>query len=178
MDSSEKDCFAETDRLLLRRISQEDLDPLSKLFADPEVMKHSLEGPFSFERSKEILQTMLDNDKKHGFGACVVINKEMNRWMGFCGLWWEERNGKWNTDFGYRFFPGFWGKGYATESVKACLAYITKKLPDVSIYAYIELVNKASIQVAEKAGMTFVEESLYHDLPVRVYKFNQWSNKI
>ena len=122
--------------------------------------------------TNEILQKMIANDEKHGFGACAVINKETSQWMGFCGLWWEEENGKWKTDFGYRFFPEFWGKGYATESVKACLAYISEKLPDVVVNSYIESENQPSIQVAEKAGMMFVEETVYHNLPVRLYRFN------
>ena len=57
------------------------------------------------------------------------------------------------------------------ESVKACLQYISKHFPDIEINAYIESTNQASIQVAEKAGMVFVEETLYHSLPVRRYVF-------
>jgi [ribosomal protein S5]-alanine N-acetyltransferase len=171
MEKLRNEIIIETERLLLRQISKEDLEPLSKLFADPEVMKSSLEGPFPYEKTKKVLQNMISQGEKYGFSTCVVINKETKTWMGFVGLYWEEENGELKTDFAYRFFPQFWKQGYAIESVKACLQYISKHFPDIEINAYIESTNQASIQVAEKAGMVFVEETLYHSLPVRRYVF-------
>ena len=91
--------------------------------------------------------------------------------MGFCGLWWEEENGDLQTDFGYRFFSEFWGKGYATESVKACLNYISKHLPNVVIHSYIEQTNQASLRVAEKTGMQFVKEVVYHNTQALLYRY-------
>ncbi|MBT3394557.1 MAG: GNAT family N-acetyltransferase [Waddliaceae bacterium] len=168
-----KENIAETERLLLRKISQGDLESMAKLFADPVVMKYSLKGIYSLERSKEILKTMIENDEKYGFAACSVIMKKTGEWMGFCGLWWEEEDGELKTDFGYRFFSEFWGKGYATESVKECLKYISEKLPGVVINSYIEPTNKESVRVAEKTGMTFVKEVVYYNLPTHLYIFEQ-----
>ncbi len=163
--------FAETERMFLRKISPDDLEPLARLIVDPEVMEYSLEGPLPCKRSKEIIETMIDNDKKYGFGACAVINKTTGAWMGFCSLWLKKEDGKLKTDFGYRFFKEFWGQGYATESVSACLQYITKRFPYLVINSYIEPDNKGSLRVAEKVGMIFVKEGVYHNLPVYVYRF-------
>ena len=134
-------------------------------------MKFSLNGIYSEEKIKQIFETMIKNDKKYGFGAYAVLDKQTGEWMGFCGLWWEQEAGELKTDFGYRFFKKFWGKGFATESVKACLKYIAKNLPDVVVNSYIEPTNKASLRVAEKTGMTFVEQSVYHNVPVFVYRY-------
>lgn len=172
--------FLETKRVCLKHISDCDFQPLSQLFAEPEAMKSPLrcflKGPFSFERSKKILQMMMDNKKKYGFGACSVIHKETSQWMGFCALWREEKTLK--TDFSYRFFPQFWGQGYATESARACLGYILEKSGDIVINSYIEATNKASIRVAEKIGMEFIKNTTCHNLPVCLYSVENKRNHI
>ena len=162
----------ETKRTLLKKISQDDLKPLAQLFADPAVMEFSLKGPFSFERSQEILKTMIDNNEKYGFGACAVIHKETGKWMGFCGLWWDEEDGELKNDFGYRFFKEFWGQGYATESVTACLQYISKLFPNLTINSYIEPKNTISLRVAKKTGMHFLKEDEYYGVHVHVYQYD------
>ena len=161
----------ETKRLLLRDISQEDLKPLSKLFADPDVMKSSLDGkPFPYEKSKMILQNMMDQRKRYDFSICAIIHKKTNAWMGFCGLYWEKDNEELKTDFAYRLFKEFWGQGYATEAVTACLLHIEKLFPNIIINAYIEPENRASSRVIEKAGMSFIRKTTYHGLPVHLYQ--------
>ena len=176
--TTKREHSVETERLLLKDISQEDLEPLSKLFADPDVMKSSLEGqPFPHEKSKKILHNMIDQRGKYGFSICAIIHKETGAWMGFCGLYWGEDHEELKTDFAYRFFKDFWGQGYATEAVKACLHHITRQLPDVVINAYIKPNNQPSLRVAEKAGMTFDKETTFHDIPVRLYQFKETNDE-
>lgn len=164
--------FLETERLYLKKLTPIDLDPLYKIFSDPEIMKYSSEKPSTYKQTRRILKTMLADEKKYGFGAVAVLLKDTDEWIGFCGICWEEgKNGELITDFGYSFFKEFWGKGYATESVSACLKYVSDLLPDVELFSYIERNNRASMRVAEKSGMEFVEETIYLNVPVFVYKY-------
>ncbi len=166
----QREYFAETERLHLRNLSFADLGHFAKLLADPEIMKYSSETPTPFDQSMRILQNILADEKKYGFGACAIIHKETKEWIGFCGICWDIENGEVTTDFGYSYFKKFWGQGFATESIKACLKHIFQIIPDVTIYSYIERSNIASIRVAEKVGMKFVKEDIYLEVPVYVYK--------
>ncbi len=165
-----KDCLAETPRLYLRRLGMDDLSMMHKLLSDPLVMKYSLKGLYSREETKKLIESMLANEKKTGFGGCSVICKETGRRIGFIGLWQTEEEDGLLTDLGYRFFSKYWNKGYATESIKAALAYIKQKLPATPIIALIDLRNQASIMVAKKAGMCFVENKIYRRINVAVYQ--------
>lgn len=161
--------FLETPRLILRPFKKEDLKFLKKLWKDPEVMHFSLKGPLSDEEIKKLFKKTLENQKKYGFGACSVICKKTKEWLGFCGLW-REFEGKKVLDFGYRFFKKFWGQGYATEAVIACVDYLREKYPNEKIYSYISPKNLASVRVAEKSGMKFIKENIYKDLKVLKYR--------
>lgn len=58
------------------------------------------------------------------------------------------------TNVGWLFFPPFWGKGYASEAVKALAEHLTRA--GVSEQrVYVTLGNGASARVAEKAGFAF-----------------------
>lgn len=164
--------IVETPRLFLRKLRDDDLSFLVGLFGNPEVMKYSLNGPFSPEKVKIILEKMLWQDKEYGFSACMVVGKETGEPMGICGLWWCDGGSLIMVDFAYRFMPQYWGRGYATEAVQACLDYITTKYPQITLEAYIEKENKASVRVAEKCHMHFVEKTMYHDLPVLKYFYS------
>jgi [ribosomal protein S5]-alanine N-acetyltransferase len=155
----------ETERLLLKRMTEWDLESLASLFADPEVMHFSLRGPCSIEETKEVMEIILENERKYGLGACSVILKETGQWIGFCALW---RGGD-KIDFGYRFLKESWGRGYATEAIKPFLKYVSALFPEVEVYAYITPENKASLRIAEKVGMRFLKKDFYHDIPVLIY---------
>jgi RimJ/RimL family protein N-acetyltransferase len=58
------------------------------------------------------------------------------------------------AEFYYKFFPEFWGKGFATETAKALINFGFTKYNLHRIEAGVATKNKASIRVLEKAGMT------------------------
>ncbi|MGM0440290.1 MAG: hypothetical protein ACQEP8_04150 [Chlamydiota bacterium] len=57
---------------------------------------------------------------------------------------------------------------FLMNGIRACLDYIRGNLPAININVYIEI---ASLKVAEKLGMVFVEDIFYHGIPVCWYKF-------
>lgn len=72
-------------------------------------------------------------------------------------------------EIGYQLHPDFWGKGYATEALKACLEYYwnISEAPHVnvkSIVAFYQIENVGSGRVLEKVG--FEEREVIKDYQV------------
>jgi ribosomal-protein-alanine N-acetyltransferase len=64
----------ETNRLLLRILTLDDLDDLAPIYADPEVMRY-IGPPRSREESRVALSKMIDFQKRHGFGLWATEKK-------------------------------------------------------------------------------------------------------
>jgi RimJ/RimL family protein N-acetyltransferase len=145
-----------TERLILRKITPEDLDDLFLLDSNPEVVKYLGIKPFiRKEETLNLIESLLNQYEKNGTGRLAVIEKETNRFIGWSGikLLTEEVNGFKNVyELGYRFLPEFWGKGYATESAQASLDLGFNQLNADKIYAYADVENQSSNYILTKLG--------------------------
>ena len=155
-----------TKRLILRKITAEDVDAMFSLDSNPEVMKYVGVQPFTQkEESAKMIENIINQYEKNGTGRLAVIEKETNKFIGWSGikLLTEEVNGHKNVyELGYRFLPDFWGKGYATESAKASLDLGFNQLNADTIYAYADVENQSSNYILTKLGFenkgTFLDE--------------------
>ena len=76
-----------TDRLLLRRLSIEDLDALAAIYADPEVRRFFPEGTLTREETQEEIAWMLEVDyPKYGSACGRWFSARPARSIGRCGL--------------------------------------------------------------------------------------------
>lgn len=144
----------ETERLIIRPAKIEDAQNLFILNSDPEVVRYTGDVAFNnlLEAQNLIRERMTVQFDKYKMTRFMVFHKD-GTYLGWCGLkYFPETN---EVDLGYRFMKKFWGKGYATESSKACLQYgfETLKLPRIIAKAMPE--NIGSIKVMQKLGMTF-----------------------
>ena len=79
-------------------------------------------------------------------------------------------------DLGYRFFKKHWGKGYATESAKACINYGFSKLQIREIVGRSYVENKASIRVLKKCNLKFKKQFVYSNQQAVLYTIKNDSN--
>jgi len=155
-----------TERLLLRKLTEDDVDSIFLLDSNPDVMKYVGVPPVtSKEESAKMVENIINQYKNNGTGRLAVIEKESNRFIGWSGikLLTEEVNGFKNVhELGYRFLPEFWGKGYATESALASLDLGFNQLNAYKIYAYADIENESSNHVLTKLGFenkgTFIDK--------------------
>ena len=145
-----------TERLILRKLTLDDVDNIFLLDSNPDVMKYvGVPIASSKEESKKLIENILHQYEKNGTGRLAVIEKETNKFIGWSGikLLTEEVTGFNNVyELGYRFLPEFWRKGYATESAKASLDLGFNQLNADKIYAYADVDHHSSNQILTKLG--------------------------
>ncbi len=149
----------ETDRLLLRHLSMDDLDALFTLYRDPEVRRFFPEGILSYEKTKEELEWIIGvYYAQDGFGLWATVYKETGTFIGRCGLLPWTIEGRSDVEVAYLLAQAYWGQGLGTEAAQAILEYGFRHLPVVRLICLIDPENRASVKVARKIGMVFERE--------------------
>ena len=106
-----------------------------------------------------------------GFGYWAVEEKETGRFVGDVGLsdFRRELPAKLNfstaPEAGWVLSPAFHGRGYATEAVRAALAWGEAHLGAKRFVCLIHPENIASLRVAEKTGFKPYARTRYKDAP-------------
>ncbi|BBF43591.1 acetyltransferase [Lachnospiraceae bacterium KM106-2] len=152
-----KASIIDTEQLLLREVTWDDLQSWHEILSDEETMQY-YPKPFDLTKTKQWIQWNLDNYSKYGFGLWAVILKETNQFIGDCGMTMQNIHGKLSPEIGFHLNKKFWRKGYASEAAKACLAYAFEHTDFDEIYCYQKYTNIPSRKMAEKMGMTLREE--------------------
>ena len=143
----------ETNRLILREMNLDDAKSCYELNLNPNVIRYTGDSAFkNVEEAREFLKNYQDY-KLNGFGRWAVIEKTEARFIGWCGLKFDEVKNE--TDIGFRLFEEEWNKGYATESASACLQYGFKNLNLKRIVGRAMKENIGSIKVLEKIGLKY-----------------------
>jgi RimJ/RimL family protein N-acetyltransferase len=143
----------ETERLILRQMTEEDTDAMLLVFSDPKVMKYFGGVIFDRPRMEKWVAENLEHHQEHGFSLWSVVLKETGEVIGDCGLETDTIEGELKVGLGFDFQSKYWNQGYATEAAKAALAHGFATYGLDKIYGWIDPENKASQRVAEKAGM-------------------------
>ncbi len=163
----------ETERTALRSFTMADVADLAPIFADPGVMRFSVNGPMDIKATEKAIAKYINSYQENHFGLWAAIHKDDAILMGYCGLIKQEIEGEKFIELGYRLARSSWGRGLATEMAKAVCEYAFKSLSLSEVIAIIEADNLLSIRVAEKVGMQFAHESVFHRIPVHIYKLSK-----
>jgi RimJ/RimL family protein N-acetyltransferase len=153
--------FLETERLVLRRLTADDVDNLFELDSDPAVMRF-LNGGEPTPRDviqHEILPRFLRSYvRSDGFGVWAAIEKSAEEFLGWFSFQpaGEEEASAGDVTLGYRLRQAAWGKGYATEGARALIRKGFTELGVRRVVATTYQDNRASRRVMEKAGMRLV----------------------
>lgn len=144
----------ETNRLLLRHQTLDDLDALWALYCNPEITKFIPDAPRSYEEAREELEWHMHGHPRHPeLGLWATIHKETGKFIGRCGLLPWEIEEKQEVEIAYTLAQEYWGQGLATEAAKSILQYGFEILKLRRMICLIDPENVASQHVAEKIGM-------------------------
>lgn len=141
-----------TERLCLRRFRADDLELLSRLYSDPEVMRY-VGGVKSRAETETGLRTrVLAYYEEHpGLGMWATLERATGACIGFHLL--NNIQGESYIQVGYVLFKEYWGRGYATEMAVRVIRYGFTELELPMICAITNLPNVASQNVLLKAGL-------------------------
>ena len=183
--------FLETDRLILRRFTEDDAGLLLTLDSDPDVMRYI--GPHALPDVPAYRQLIRDRwlpyyARFDDYGFWAVLNKESGEFLGWFHLrpaldyryaaeaGFEEGD----VDLGYRFVRAAWGEGLATEGARAIVRNTLDRTDTKRIVAVALAGNTASIRVMEKVGMRRVGEFAIagYEMPAVKYALSRDEHQI
>jgi RimJ/RimL family protein N-acetyltransferase len=140
----------ETERLLLRRFSEEDREPIARWNADPLFTRH-LSGVETREQSDERFDRWQRHWEERGFGLLAVTWKETGELVGRSGLQFH-RNWPDDPEVGWALDPAWWHRGIATEAGRASIAWAFGELGFARVVSITTEQNLASRNVMAKLG--------------------------
>lgn len=143
----------ETDRLLLRNLSLDDVEDIFEYASDPEVSRYnSWSVHKSIEDSKWFLNEVIEEYKNHELASWGIVHKEALKVIGTCGFanWIPDQR---RAEIGYALSRKYWGKGYMPEAVRSVIAFGFRMMKLNRIEGRSIILNPASARVMEKVGM-------------------------
>lgn len=159
----------ETERLVLRRVTREDLAEWTRLtFADPEVMKYHNPSPLDpRDRASKTLAWYEENWSKLGFGGLLITRTSDGTILGDCYLGPANEAGE--IELGYSIARDHWGLGIATEASGAMVRFGFESAGLERIAGFAMPVNIGSWRVLEKTGFVYEREDHLFGLDVLCY---------
>jgi RimJ/RimL family protein N-acetyltransferase len=167
----------ESDRLVLRRVTPDDLSFYTRLHALPKVAEHLYpEGrPRSPEETKAWMEYTLASYEQLALGYLAVVRKADGALIGRCGLmdmvvesadpehgirrgWFGRERAPadvaltFETELGYTLDPAAWGQGFASEAARCVRDYARDVLRLSYAISAILPQNARSRRVAERSG--------------------------
>ena len=155
--------YIETERLLLREWTPNDLPTFIKMNQDPEVMEF-FPKILDSKESIDFYQRICKEFDKVKYGLFAVERKSDHKFIGYTGLHKADFPANFTPciEIGWRLIKDVWNQGYATEAAKACLQYGFINLNIKEIYSFTAAINKRSERVMQKIGLQKIGEFEYN----------------
>lgn len=153
-----------TPRLVLRAHRPEDLRASAAMWADPRVVRHIGGKPQTREEAWGKVLRYRGLWALLGYGYWAVTRRSDGRFLGEAGLADFRREVRPRLDApeaGWALARAAHGRGYATEAVRAVLAWADAALPARRTVCLIDPGNAASFRVARKCGYRPLRRARY-----------------
>jgi RimJ/RimL family protein N-acetyltransferase len=139
----------ETERLVLRELTADDVDGLLEIFGDPAAM-------WAYPSTKDRAQTeawirwAMDSYARNGWGLWAVVRRADGRFLGDTGPMVQPVEGELVPELGYHIVRAEWGNGYATEAALASRDWFFANTQQDRLVSIVWPPNVASRRVAER----------------------------
>ncbi|MGE7758378.1 GNAT family N-acetyltransferase [Peribacillus sp. NPDC097895] len=147
-----------TERLRLREIHESDAEALFQCLSKDEVTRfYGQDSLENVEQAKDIIASFAKNHLEKRAVRWGIERKDTHDLIGTIGF--HAHSPKYRrAEVGYEIHPAHWGLGYASEAIKAIIAYGFTDLDLTRIGAVVFLENQLSIDLLVKQG--FIQEGI------------------
>ena len=168
----------ETDRLVLRPMSDSDYKSLQEVLSDPETMKYYA-APYDEAGVQKWIDWCKASQANRGFSLWSVILKETGQMIGDCGVSMQIIDDEMRPEIGYHLNKKYHHQGIGKEMTQAVRDYFFTHFNENEVYSYMDKDNLPSYKTAEANGMTYLHNYITKDgEECRVYRItrSEWEN--
>lgn len=144
----------ETQRLTVRRLIVEDLDPFHEMQGNPNVMKYTGDRAKTFEEDQKDLQYVIDcyDQPENDFWVWAIIRKADTEFVGTCAIVKSDprQNDPTQDEIGYRFLEKYWGNGYGDEITRGLIDFAFNEFGKTELIAEVDELNIASVKILDR----------------------------
>ena len=137
----------ETERLVLRAPQLGDVKAVAMLANDRRIAENTARIPFPYRTADA--EDFIAAANNHGNETVFLITLRNGTVIGSCGFNQIDRH---PPEMGYWLGVKHWGKGYATEAVRAMIDHIFADTDAEAIQSAARVTNPPSRRVLEKCG--------------------------
>lgn len=146
----------ETERLVLRKFSLEDVEDMFNNWANDDLVTEHLSWPThkDIDVTNKVLKTWVESYEQEDTYLWAITLKENNMVVGSIGVVDLDQRHE-ACSIGYCIGRAFWGKGITTEAFKVVLEFLLNDVGFERVQAYHHTNNPASGKVMEKSGLQY-----------------------
>ena len=162
----------QTQRLVLREMTLDDLDFIALLLGDREVMRFY---PQAYDRAdaEAWVRRVLDRYAWHGHALWLVLERNTGGPVGQVGLIRQQVEGVDEDEVGYMIHRPFWRRGYASEAALAVRDHAFGVLGRDHVISLIRPINHPSRGVAARMGMRPIKLTLFGGLEHLIHRVDR-----
>jgi len=141
-----------TERVVLRWVSEDDIDSLYEVFSDPQVMRYWATPPYTRREAAVELQREIASGNESGtmlkWGLAL---RDSDRLIGTTTLFNLNLDNE-RAEIGYALGRAHWGKGYMNEALQGLLTHAFEVMQLRRLEADVDPRNANSIRTLERLG--------------------------
>ena len=168
--------FWQTNRYLVREMSEQDAEGIFMLDSNKQVHKYLGEKTINTqEQALDSIKKVMEQYEYNGIGRWAIEWKANGEFVGWTGLkyehslWSDERY----YDLGYRIRPEYWNKGIAIETARFSRNYAFNELSVKELFGAAHVDNEGSNHILKKIGFKWDKYFFYEDLKCNWYKMSR-----
>jgi len=138
----------ETERLTIRTLTPQDIDPFFDMMSNPNVMDPIPRPVMKRAESDTFLKKLISDTPENSYKEVwAIVEKKSNSFIGLCAYLKNDEN---DDEIGYRLREQFWRIGYGTEVTKGLLDYGFSEKGCSKITADVYVDNIGSTKILDK----------------------------
>jgi RimJ/RimL family protein N-acetyltransferase len=149
----------ETERLFLRAPKLDDAKVIARLANNRKIaeMTSLIPHPYGVDDARTWIESLSEGGR--GWTFAVTAKAEGGAFIGACG--YGRRPDDEEPEIGYWIGEPYWGRGYATEAVRAVIDHLFSVTDLDALAAGCRVTNLASRRVIEKCGFQWTGAALF-----------------